>query len=105
MKRFLLLLCAATLLLASCGTGSHTVVSGRPDDAGVVFTDDRSYAIDVNIDGIGRFGLVYNCMRWYAGTSVILHSNNYHKPRFSTNNTFGSWNIYVGYNFLLKKKL
>lgn len=59
---------------------------------------------DVNIDGIGRFGLVYNCMRWYAGTSVILHSNSYHKPRFSTNNTFGSWNIYVGYNFLLKKK-
>ncbi|MBO7140490.1 MAG: DUF4421 domain-containing protein [Prevotella sp.] len=59
---------------------------------------------DVNIDGIGRFGLVYNCMRWYAGTSVILHSNNYHKPRFSTNNTFGSWNVYVGFNFLLKKK-
>ena len=59
---------------------------------------------DVNIDGIGRFGLVYNCMRWYAGTSVILHSNSYHKPRFSTNNTFGSCNVYVGYNFLLKKK-
>lgn len=59
---------------------------------------------DVNIDLIGRFGLVYNCMRWYAGSSVILHSNNYHKPRFSTNNTFGSWNIYVGYNFMLKKK-
>ena len=59
---------------------------------------------DVNIDLIARFGLVYNCMRWYAGSSVILHSNNYHKPRFSTNNTFGSWNIYVGYNFLLKKK-
>ena len=59
---------------------------------------------DVNIDLIGRFGLVYNCMRWYAGTSVILHSNNYHKPRFSTNNTFGSWNIYVGYNFRLKKR-
>lgn len=59
---------------------------------------------DVNIDLIARFGLVYNCMRWYAGSSVILHSNNYHKPRFSTNNTFGSWNIYVGYNFVLKKK-
>ena len=59
---------------------------------------------DVNIDFIGRLGLVYNCMRWYAGSSVIVHSNNYHKPRFSTNNTFGSWNIYVGYNFVLKKK-
>ena len=59
---------------------------------------------DVNIDGILRVGLVYNCMRWYAGSSLILHSNSYRKPRFSTNNTFGSWNIYVGYNFHLKKK-
>ncbi len=59
---------------------------------------------DVNIDAIGRFALVYNCMRWYAGASMILHSNNYHKPRFSTNNTFGSMNMYVGYNFGLKKK-
>ncbi|MBP3252717.1 MAG: DUF4421 domain-containing protein [Prevotella sp.] len=59
---------------------------------------------NVNIDMIGRFGLVYNCMRWYAGASVILHSYNYHKPRFSTNNTFGSMNVYVGYNFGLKKK-
>ena len=31
-----------------------------------------------NLDMIGRFGLVYNCMRWYAGASVILHSYNYH---------------------------
>ena len=59
---------------------------------------------DVSIDAIGRFGLVYNCMRWYAGTSVILHSNHYHKPRFSTNNTFGSWNLYVGFNFGLKSR-
>ncbi len=59
---------------------------------------------NVNIDGIGRFGLVYNNMRWYAGASVILHTYNYRKPRFSTNNTFGSMNIYAGYNFGLKKK-
>lgn len=51
MKRFLLLLCAVCLVLASCGTGSKTVVSGRPDDAGVVFSDDQSYKIDVTIDG------------------------------------------------------
>ncbi len=50
MKRLLIFLFAA-VLLAGCGTGSHTVVSGRADDAGVVFFDDRSYAIDVNIDG------------------------------------------------------
>lgn len=59
---------------------------------------------NVNIDGIGRFGLVYNNMRWYAGASVILHTYNYRKSRFSTNNTFGSLNIYAGYNFGLKRK-
>ena len=59
---------------------------------------------NVNLDGIGRFGLVYNNMRWYAGASVIVHTNNYRKPRFSTNNTFGSMNLYVGYNFGLKKE-
>jgi len=59
---------------------------------------------NVNLDGIGRFGLVYNNMRWYAGASIIVHTNNYHKPRFRTNNTFGSMNVYVGYNFRLKKK-
>ncbi|MBQ9357615.1 MAG: DUF4421 domain-containing protein [Prevotella sp.] len=59
---------------------------------------------NVNLNAIGRFGIVYNNMRWYAGASVILHSNNYRKPRFSTNNTFGSMNMYVGYNFGLKKK-
>ena len=59
---------------------------------------------NVNLNAIGRFGLVYNNMRWYAGASVILHSNNYRKARFRTNNTFGSMNIYLGYNFGLKKK-
>jgi len=43
-------------------------------------------------------------MRWYAGASVIVRMNNYHKSRFSTNNIFGSMNMYVGYNFGLKKK-
>ena len=51
MKKFFILLFAAVLVFASCGTGSHTVVSGRPDDAGVVFMDDQSYKIDVTIDG------------------------------------------------------
>lgn len=59
---------------------------------------------NVNLDLIGRFGLVYNNMKWYAGASVILNSNNYRKPRFRTNNTFGSMNLYVGYNFGLKRK-
>ena len=54
---------------------------------------------NVNIDGIGRFGLVYNNMRWYAGTSVIVRAYNYRKSTFAANNIFGSLNMYVGYNF------
>lgn len=54
---------------------------------------------DINFDGIGRFGLVWNNTKWYAGASTILHSQNYHKDQFSTNSMFGSLNIYVGINF------
>lgn len=59
---------------------------------------------NINLNAIGRFGLVYNNTRWYAGFSAIVRMNTYRKQRFSTNNTFGSMNLYVGYNFGLKKK-
>jgi len=51
------------------------------------------------VDGVGRFALVWNNSRWYAGASAILHAYNYRKSRFSTNNMFGTLNFYVGYNF------
>jgi hypothetical protein len=54
---------------------------------------------NLNIDGVGRFGLVYNNMRWYAGASAILHTYNYNKSRISLNSTFGNFNVYAGYNF------
>lgn len=58
---------------------------------------------NLNIDGIGRFGIVYNNDRFYAGASAIVRAYNYRKSRFQANNVFGSLNIYVGYNFGLKK--
>ena len=54
---------------------------------------------NINIDGVGRFGMVWNNTRWYAGWSVILHAYRYHKSQFSTNSVFGNANIYMGYNF------
>lgn len=59
---------------------------------------------NMNVDGIGRFGLVYNNMRWYAGMSAIVHTYNYKKDKFSTNNSFGSINFYLGFNFGKKKE-
>lgn len=56
-----------------------------------------------NLDGIGRFGIVWNNTKWYVGASSIIHSYNYKKEQFSTNNSFGSLNIYVGVNFGRKR--
>lgn len=57
---------------------------------------------NINVDGIGRFGIVWNNMRWYIGSSAIVHSYYYKKGQFSTNTMFGSVNFYVGYNFGLR---
>lgn len=58
---------------------------------------------NVNLDAVGRFAIVYNNTRWYAGASSVLHSYNYRKSRFAASNLFGSLNVYIGYNFGLKK--
>ncbi|WP_255396531.1 DUF4421 domain-containing protein [Prevotella sp. khp7] len=68
---------------------------------------DEKHGFDfekVNVDAIGRFGMVYNNTRWYAGWSAIVRTNNYHTSRFTAENVFGSFNAYIGYNFMLKKK-
>jgi hypothetical protein len=51
MKKAFLVLFAAALMLAGCGVGSQTVVSGKADEAAVVFFSDQSYSIDVTVDG------------------------------------------------------
>lgn len=69
--------------------------------------DDNRHGFDfqnINLNGIGRFALVYNNDRWYAGFGAIVRMHNYRKQRFSSSNTFGFMNLYMGYNFGLKKK-
>lgn len=57
-----------------------------------------------NFDGVGRFGVVWNNDKWYAGANTILHTYNYKKSRFSSSSYFGSLNIYAGLNFGMKKE-
>ena len=64
--------------------------------------DEDKTGFDINnfnVDGIGRFALVYNNNRWYAGASAIVRAYHYRKSRFAANNIFGNLNLYVGYNF------
>ena len=58
---------------------------------------------NITFDSTGRFGIVWNNTRWFAGMSAIIHSYNYRKTQFSTNNSFGSLNFYVGMNFKRKR--
>ena len=55
------------------------------------------------VDGIARFGVVYNNSKWFAGMSSIFHTYNYHEREFSTNSVFGSVNFYIGFNFGKRK--
>lgn len=69
------------------------------DDSSSSFNLNNLNIANFNLDGIGRFGLVWNDTRFYAGASAIIRAYNYKKERFAANNIFGSLNIYVGYNF------
>lgn len=65
---------------------------------------EGSFIRHFNLDAVGRFGVVYNNVRWFAGLSTILYVNNYRQSQFFVNNTFGSINLYIGYNFGLRSK-
>ncbi len=89
--------------LIFCASGQAAVAYKTSNGHTVGERDGFSFN-KVNLDGIGRFALVYNNMRWYAGVNAILRTNNYHTSRFAANNIFGSFNAYIGFNFLLKEK-
>ena len=80
---------------------SYKESSGRTNG---MYKDNRFSFRNIAPNLIGRFAIVYNNSRWYAGFSAIVRSNNYQDERFTANNTFGNTNLYVGYNFGLKKK-
>lgn len=58
----------------------------------------------VNIDGILRVGLVYNDTKYFGGLSFIWRMFNFRNDYVSLNNSFGSVNVYIGFNFLRKKR-
>ena len=80
---------------------SLSVALAHKSSSGETDNDDRQ-GFDFgnfNVDGIGRFGLVWNNTRYYAGASAIVRAYNYHNSRFAANTIFGELDIYVGFNF------
>ncbi len=71
---------------------------------GVTISSLRDFKFsDITLDAVGRFGIVWNNGKVFAGASAIVHSYNYSKSNFYTNNIFGSFNAYLGFNFGAKK--
>ncbi len=58
---------------------------------------------NLNFDGVGRLGVIWNNSKWYFGAYGVLHSYTYRKSQFQTNNYFGNINVYIGINFGRKK--
>jgi len=81
---------------ASLGVG-YKYTKGDAQDTSKFLGDFSFHRF--NIDAVFRAGLVWNNTRWFAGANAIMHSYNYSESQFSTNNTFGSVNVYVGFNF------
>lgn len=68
--------------------------------------EEKEFAFDANrltLDGTARLGVVWSNARWFAGTSAIFHTYYYHDHFFKMNNLFGTFNLYVGYNFYRRK--
>jgi len=86
-----------------CGS-AQMAVSYKTSYGGHADEKNRFDISKVNPDFVGRFAVVYNNMRWYAGLSAIFRTSNYSTSRFKTNNMYGTINAYIGYNFVLKKK-
>ena len=89
-------------------SASLSLAVGYKRSVGDVKTQDREaneFSFNnLNIDGVGRFGIVWNNDKWFAGASTIIHSYNYSKPQFQTSNIFGNLNVYFGMNFGKRKE-
>ena len=99
---------AASLSLSLSYKRTSSRISAGIGGAFVDFADSFNFdgfkLSDLTLDGTGRFGIVWTNLRWFAGASVIVHSYNYSKAEFYTNNIFGSFMMYGGVNFGVKKK-
>lgn len=57
-----------------------------------------------NLDFLLRAGVVYNNGKYFVGTSFVGKNYNYHRNNFSLDNGFGTLQVYVGFNFHLRKE-
>ena len=66
--------------------------------------EGKTWYGNFNLDFLIRAGVVYNNGKYFVGTSFVGKNYNYHRNNFSLDNGFGTLQIYVGFNFNLRKE-
>lgn len=79
-------------------------IAYKASDVDAETHEGKQWYSKFNLDFLIRAGIVYNNGKYFVGSSFVGKNYNYHRNNFSLDNGFGTLQIYVGFNFHLRKE-
>lgn len=79
-------------------------IAYKASDVDTETQEGKAWYSKFNLDFLLRAGVVYNNGKYFVGTSFVGKNYNYHRNNFSLDNGFGTLQVYVGFNFHLRKE-
>ena len=79
-------------------------IAYKASDVDAEANEGRTWYGKLNLDFLLRAGIVYNNGKYFVGSSFVGKNYNYHRNNFSLDNGFGTLQVYVGFNFHLRKE-
>ena len=79
-------------------------IAYKASDVDAETQEGKAWYSKFNLDFLLRAGVVYNNGKYFVGTSFVGKNYNYHRNNFSLDNGFGTLQVYVGFNFHLRKE-
>lgn len=76
----------------------------KASDVDAEVHEGKQWYSKFNLDFLLRAGVVYNNGKYFVGTSFVGKNYNYSRNNFSVDNGFGTLQVYVGFNFHLRKE-
>ncbi len=89
--------CLACISIAPAIAYKRSILQSNYEDG-----NERHH--NINFDCITRAALVYNNSKYFVGASWVGHTYGYKQKHFSMNNTLGTLQFYIGFNFGLKSQ-
>lgn len=79
-------------------------IAYKASDVDAETHEGKTWYGKLNLDFLLRAGVVYNNGKYFVGSSFVGKNYNYHRNNFSLDNGFGTLQVYVGFNFNLRKE-